>query len=263
MSPSGNISCQFGEYNTPQRDVYCQTIEPTESVDMSTSGTFKICRGVGCVGNPADNAPTLAYGTSTGAGPFRCLSTASGVICTVRSGKGFEISRSGIVAVLSHSSSALLASGCRWPKAPARTVAVLTTAQVSADVHQNMTFRGGSGPVTGYSCAWDGKKVPKPYPESPGYAPIFWLLLYYSPSEAAAVKLYNEITSPSGFGPGAPVAGIGNSAAFLGGQDIVTAQLVVRTGAYVFMDQLNSNKASATQDAQLATAARQVVKRLA
>ena len=99
LSPSGNISCQFGEYHTAERNVYCQTIEPTESVQMSTSGAFKVCRGALCVGNPADNAPTLAYGTSTAAGPFRCLSTTSGVICTVRSGRGFEISRSGIVAV--------------------------------------------------------------------------------------------------------------------------------------------------------------------
>jgi hypothetical protein len=41
----------------------------------------------------------LAYGAATGAGPFQCVSTVSGVTCTVTGGVGFMISRSGISQV--------------------------------------------------------------------------------------------------------------------------------------------------------------------
>ena len=99
LSPSGNISCEVDNGYAGLHEVYCQTFSPPRSVTMSTSGALKRCSGMGCLGNPADHIPTLAYGTFTGAGPFRCLSTTSGVICTVRSGKGFKISKAGISAV--------------------------------------------------------------------------------------------------------------------------------------------------------------------
>jgi hypothetical protein len=154
------------------------------------------------------------------------------------------------------------ATGCLWSKAPDPAVPVLTTAQVSADVHEHMTFAGGVGPVSNFQCTWEGKKLHKSNPEAPGYAPILSADLYYSPDEAAAVKLYNEMTSPSGFGPGTPVAGIGNTATFQRGQDIVSEQLVVRSGANVFMTLLSSTEALSAQKVQLAAAGRQLVKRL-
>ena len=70
---------------------------------LARTGTFKVCKGQQCLGNPAVNTPVLAYGHSTSSGPFRCLSTTAGVTCTV-SGKGFQISRSGITAVHPRSS---------------------------------------------------------------------------------------------------------------------------------------------------------------
>jgi len=98
LSPSGNISCEIDNGYAGLHQVYCQTFSPPESVTMSTRGVLKKCAGEKCLGNPAVNAPTLPYGSSTGTGPFRCLSATNGVTCTV-SGSGFRISRSGIAIV--------------------------------------------------------------------------------------------------------------------------------------------------------------------
>jgi hypothetical protein len=102
LSPSGNISCEIDNGYIGLHQVYCQTISPPQSVVLTLKGTFKVCKGQQCLGNPADNTPVLAYGHSTRSGPFRCVSTTSGVSCTV-SGKGFQISRSGITPVRPHS----------------------------------------------------------------------------------------------------------------------------------------------------------------
>jgi hypothetical protein len=99
LSPSGNISCEVDNGLAGLHQVYCQTFVPPRSVTMTRAGVLKRCSGDKCLGNPAENAPTLAYGTETGVGPFTCLSSTSGVRCTVTSGKGFRISRSGILAV--------------------------------------------------------------------------------------------------------------------------------------------------------------------
>ncbi len=98
LSPSGNISCEVDNGYAGLHQVYCQTFSPAESVTMSPRGVLKKCAGDKCLGNPAENAPTLAYGSSTGTGPFRCWSATDGVTCTV-SGRGFRISRSGIAVV--------------------------------------------------------------------------------------------------------------------------------------------------------------------
>ena len=98
VSPSGNISCEVDDGYAGLHQVYCQTFAPPESVTMTARGVLKKCIGERCLGNPAVNAPTLPYGTLTGVGPFRCLSATDGVTCTA-SGKGFRISRSGIVVV--------------------------------------------------------------------------------------------------------------------------------------------------------------------
>jgi hypothetical protein len=103
LSPSGNISCEIDNGYIGLHQVYCQTISPPESVVLSLTGTIKVCKGQQCLGNPGVNTPVLAYGRSTGSGPFRCLSTTAGVTCTAGA-KGFQISRSGIKAVRSGSS---------------------------------------------------------------------------------------------------------------------------------------------------------------
>lgn len=62
---------------------------------MDASGTYKICTGEQCLGDAGISTPTLAYGTATGVGPFRCVSATTGSTCTA-SGQGFRITRSGI-----------------------------------------------------------------------------------------------------------------------------------------------------------------------
>jgi hypothetical protein len=61
LSPSGNASCEIDWNRAGLTEVYCQTLSPPRSVTMSANGTFTTCSGVSCLGNPADNAPTLAY----------------------------------------------------------------------------------------------------------------------------------------------------------------------------------------------------------
>jgi hypothetical protein len=51
------------------------------------------------MGDPPENTPTLVYGQTARHGPFSCLSEMSGMTCSVASGQGFTISRSGITAV--------------------------------------------------------------------------------------------------------------------------------------------------------------------
>jgi len=98
LSPSDNISCEI-DYN---RDgitnvAYCQTVTPPQSVRMDTTGSYTTCSGQQCLGNPGINTPTLAYGESTGVGPFVCESASTGITCTAN-GRGFLISRSGITS---------------------------------------------------------------------------------------------------------------------------------------------------------------------
>jgi hypothetical protein len=119
-SPSGNISCEidFHERGIPTQ-AYCQTVSPPASVTMSVTGTLKTCSGMLCIGNPALNVITLPYGSSTGVGPFRCLSSTSGVTCTT-SGKGFEISRSGIYSCTSTPGAHGTLTSCTTRLVPAR-----------------------------------------------------------------------------------------------------------------------------------------------
>ena len=100
LSPSGNISCEVDYHRVGLTEVYCQTVTPARSVTMSVAGKYKTCTGEQCLGNPGTGTPTLAYGTATGVGPFRCESAATGVTC-VADGKGFRISTSGVAAVTS------------------------------------------------------------------------------------------------------------------------------------------------------------------
>jgi hypothetical protein len=98
LSPSGNISCEVDYHRAGLTQLYCQTITPPRSVTMGAAGKYTTCTGEQCLGNPGDATPTLAYGTATGVGPFRCESATTGVTC-VADGRGFRISASGITPV--------------------------------------------------------------------------------------------------------------------------------------------------------------------
>jgi hypothetical protein len=95
LSPSGNISCEIDYQQAGLTQAYCQTATPARSVTMTATGSYTSCSGQQCLGNSGDDTPTLAYGTATGVGPFRCESAAAGITCTA-DGKGFQISTSGI-----------------------------------------------------------------------------------------------------------------------------------------------------------------------
>lgn len=99
-SPSQNISCEI-DYGTigsgtTRHSVFCETISPPQSVEMSADGSLQTCSGMQCLGNAGLNTPTLAYGDTAGVGPFRCTSAVAAMTCTVTGGKGFSISRAGI-----------------------------------------------------------------------------------------------------------------------------------------------------------------------
>jgi hypothetical protein len=49
--------------------------------------------------NAGENTPTLHYGQVDAIGPFRCLSSRAGVICTVTNGLGFVISKASLTRV--------------------------------------------------------------------------------------------------------------------------------------------------------------------
>lgn len=101
-SPSGNISCQINYQRGSSPDsVYCVSFAPPQNVSMNAQGVLSICSGGdSCLSNPPGGEPTLEYGQSKGIGPFDCLSETDGMTCTVAtSGRGFTISRSGIVHV--------------------------------------------------------------------------------------------------------------------------------------------------------------------
>ena len=98
LSPSGNISCEIDYNRADLTQAYCQTVTPPQSVTMGVTGKYTTCTGEQCLGNPGTNTPTLAYGTATGVGPFRCASATNGVTC-MAGGKGFRISTSGITPV--------------------------------------------------------------------------------------------------------------------------------------------------------------------
>ncbi len=98
LSPSGNISCEVNYQRSGLTSAFCQTNTPPRSATLGADGTYTTCTGMQCLGNPGLTTPTLAYGTTTGVGPYRCSSAASGVTCTA-DGKGFRISTAGIAAV--------------------------------------------------------------------------------------------------------------------------------------------------------------------
>jgi hypothetical protein len=107
-SPSGGIECELFYDEATSNDgprltqAFCETGSPPDSnspprsVTMTSSGRLRICSGISCIGNPPLGVSVLAYGQQTTLGPFRCVSSTTGVRCRVRTGRGFLISRSDI-----------------------------------------------------------------------------------------------------------------------------------------------------------------------
>ena len=100
LSPSSNISCEVNYHRDGLTGAYCQTITPARSVTMDTTGHYTTCTGEQCLGDSGEDTPTLAYGSATGVGPFRCESAAAGITC-VADGRGFQISATAITPVAS------------------------------------------------------------------------------------------------------------------------------------------------------------------
>ncbi|WP_407662944.1 hypothetical protein [Mycolicibacterium helvum] len=98
VSPSRNLSCEMHTDGGPP-SAYCQSNSAVQSVSMDANGHFTPCSGNQCMGDPALDTPTLAYGQTARLGPFACLSQTDGVTCTVGSGRGFVISRDGVFPV--------------------------------------------------------------------------------------------------------------------------------------------------------------------
>lgn len=100
-SASRTISCEIDYQRDPglPDSAYCQSSPPkasAQSVHMDPKGTYQVCGGESCLGNPGLGQPTLASGQSAALGPFTCRSDVDGVTCTVHSGCGFTISNSAI-----------------------------------------------------------------------------------------------------------------------------------------------------------------------
>jgi len=99
-TPSHNISCELDTGGRVGPDsAYCQTVRPPQSVHMESDGGVHPCTGDSCLGNAGVGTPILAYGQTVALGPFSCVSAATGVTCTVTSGRGFAISDAGITPV--------------------------------------------------------------------------------------------------------------------------------------------------------------------
>jgi hypothetical protein len=100
--PKAGLNCEIDGGTSVPRETFCETFQPAESVRMTPKGTIKKCHphGVdGCLGDPGENTPTLAYGKWSGTTGFRCLSSRSGMLCTVSKGTGFLISAAHITRI--------------------------------------------------------------------------------------------------------------------------------------------------------------------
>ena len=102
FSPSGNLSCWVSQISgAGQGDLLCQAASSNQLVSMDPSGSYTTCSllQAQCPGANPEDLPTLAYGTEAGDGPFLCESATTGITCTAPNGKGFQISRSGVMPV--------------------------------------------------------------------------------------------------------------------------------------------------------------------
>jgi hypothetical protein len=96
-SPSNNIECEMRTLEKEGLEplTFCQSREPPHWASVSPDGRVKH-GGAEEVGNMPSGGAAIPYGGSESLGPWTCLSLNSGMRCTIASGKGFEISRSGV-----------------------------------------------------------------------------------------------------------------------------------------------------------------------
>lgn len=125
VSPSRNLSCELADGDARGSYVQCQSKSRAHSVRMTPTGRLRLCRGVGCLGDPAPNTRVLGYGQRITLGRFQCVSQHSGVACTlVRSGKGFVIDKNRVhrVAGTPSRATAYRAYQLMWPSRPRQSV---------------------------------------------------------------------------------------------------------------------------------------------
>lgn len=92
VSPSRNLSCEMADREVRGSYVHCQSKRLPHSVRMTPTGRLRLCRGAGCLGDPASNTRVLGFTQRITIGRFQCVSQHAGIRCTViRSGKGFLI----------------------------------------------------------------------------------------------------------------------------------------------------------------------------
>ncbi len=97
LSANNNISCQVSSGGVLGTLAFCQTIKPARSATLHRNGFVKFCKGVACLGDPADTAKTLKDGKDVVVGPFTCFADHNTITCYVtRTNKGFVASKTGI-----------------------------------------------------------------------------------------------------------------------------------------------------------------------
>ena len=179
--------------------------------NWSSSRTARL-RAVGCrAATSALDGPSLSSRVALSR-RLACLGASAVLFSTVAGVAG-----PGPAEAATPGQGANVPAGCLWAKAPDHSVPLLTATQASADLGQTVTFGGGSGPVTNYSCSWDGKRLPKvTNPEALRFSIELGLDLYYSANAAAASKLYHQMLSS--WGSSTPAPGVGAQAAYLPGR---------------------------------------------
>ena len=103
QTPNGNIVCSL--VTSGSNVANCQTNQPPQVVEMTSTGTYTTSTAVATT----TTQQTLAYGSSTTANGVTCLSAAAGVTCTVSGGAGFTLTKGGVYAVTSSSTTATTA----------------------------------------------------------------------------------------------------------------------------------------------------------
>jgi hypothetical protein len=104
-TPTG-VSCEIAVAVAGLTEVSCLVGPPQRaakkavSVELSPSGTLRICHGLGCVGNAPSTQTRLADGRSVVLAPFRCTAVRAGVRCVViRLGRGFILGTAGVTRI--------------------------------------------------------------------------------------------------------------------------------------------------------------------
>jgi hypothetical protein len=95
------INCEIDYHRGPgiPNEVFCERFTRSVAVRLAPDGSTTRCHGNRCLGDPGENTPTLGYGKVRKVGPFRCLSSRAGMLCTATSGSGFILSRTSVQTI--------------------------------------------------------------------------------------------------------------------------------------------------------------------